>query len=528
MKNNHYLKRVMTGKEMSEVDRFTIEQIGIPGRVLMESAGRKVVAVILQALGNPVGRNVVIVCGKGNNGGDGYVIARYLHNAEAQVQVFTTAEPGDIKGDAAANLIVLDKVGVSTQLCKSDDFSPALAGADLIVDALLGTGVTGALQEKIAKIVRKINDSPALVVAVDLPTGLETDTGAVTGECVRAAHTVTIGNLKRGLLFSPGREYAGQVHVADIGFPELALEKSGSTCYRVTHRYVESMLPGRSPDTFKNRCGKVLVVAGSPGMTGAAALTAEATLKIGAGLTILGIPASLNPILEQKLTEVMTLPLPETSAQTFSFAAKNQLIAQLAWADVLALGPGMTTDKECGQLLQWLLQTFDGTIVLDADGLNCLANNSAAIVKAKGKLVLTPHPGELAGMSKCTIKEILANPVEAAKVAAKRLNATVVLKGAPTVTAKPIENVFINPTGNAGMATAGMGDVLTGVIAGLAAQGLAPAEAAIAGVYLHGLAGDFARAVVGESGLVASDVLQRLPLARKEFEMKGRNEVEFD
>lgn len=507
---------------MAEMDRKTIEEIGIPGMVLMENAGRKVVAESMHLLGSVAGKKVLIFCGKGNNGGDGFVVARHLHEMGAQAEVFLIGEHDAVKGDAAAYLNILELAGVKVLPCLNWEHNQADLGAQLVVDAMLGTGAKGPLRGVYASIVDWLNGNAIPTIAIDLPTGMDSDTGAVAGACVFANVTVTMGQIKRGLLFSPGREHAGKVVVADIGIPAVVSEKSGVKCFQLSDRYIQSVLPRRRPDVFKNRCGQVILLAGSVGLTGAAALSAEVTLRVGTGMAILGIPKSLNAILEQKLTEVMSLPLPETDCQSLSFDARKEIAEKLPWADVLALGPGLTTHDETTRLVKWLLEKTDKPMVLDADAINCLAGQAKFLSRAKGQLILTPHPGELARLIGTTVKEILANPMEVARAAAQKLSVVLVLKGAPTVVASPDGFVFVNATGNPGMATAGMGDVLTGVIAGLAAQGLSPLNAALAGVFVHGMAGDFARAKLGEAGLIAGDVLNELPLVLKEFEEKSQ------
>lgn len=524
---NKNLDLVVTAKEMAEIDRTTIEDIGIPGMVLMENAGAKIVAVIRAEIGETAGKSVFVACGKGNNGGDGYVVARYLLNQGAAVKLLLTADPKSLKGDAAQNYQILQKLGGNFLTTRNDEWRQACASADLIVDALLGTGVTGALKTELAEIVTQINQASAKVVAVDLPTGMNTDTGAVSGECVQADHTVTMGHLKRGLLFSPGREKAGKVHVADIGFPARVSAESGVKCYRTTEAFVRKILPQRSRDTFKNRCGQVFLLAGSVGMTGAATLSSEAAMRVGAGMALLGAPASLNPILEQKLTEIMTLPLPETERHSLSFQAIAAIEEKLDWATVLAVGPGLTTHPDSGKLVRWLLEKVDKPVVLDADGLNCLAGQAAFLKEARAQLVLTPHPGELSRLTGKSTKDLLADPISAASQAAADFDCVVILKGGPTVIAAPDGRTFINATGNSGMATAGMGDVLTGVIAGLAAQGLLPLDAAVAGVYLHGLAGDLAYSELGAAGLIAGDLLRKLPLAIQQMETSLANDIVF-
>ncbi|MFQ5821833.1 MAG: NAD(P)H-hydrate dehydratase, partial [Candidatus Heimdallarchaeota archaeon] len=489
MSSNYYehLPLVVTAKEIAAMDRKTIEELGIPGIVLMENAGRKVVSVIRKMLGTVKDKKVAIFCGKGNNGGDGYVVARYLSSMGAQLTVLLAGESQQVKGDAAQNLNLLSKLGIPVLPISLSEHAEGVFGAHLIVDALLGTGVSGPVKGLIADIVDLINGQRAPKVAIDLPTGLESDTGAISGACVKADATVTMGHIKRGLLFSPGREHAGRVFVANIGIPQQVSRQIGVRCFQLRAKYIQNVLPIRPLNMFKNRCGQVFLLAGSVGLTGAATLSSEATLRIGAGMALLGIPKSLNSIVEERLTEVMTLPLPETDSQSISYEAKQQISDKFQWTDVLAIGPGLTTHAHSVKLVNWVLDKFDKPIVLDADAINCLRDEADILKRAKGTLILTPHPGELSRIIGSSTKDILANPVEIVKDTAKKLNVILVLKGAPTVVGSPDGYTFINSTGNPGMATAGMGDVLTGVIAGLVAQGMSPLDGALAGVYLHGL-----------------------------------------
>lgn len=517
---HEHMPLVLTATEMADMDRKAIDELGIPGMVLMENAGREVVAQIKALLGNPKNKKVVIFCGKGNNGGDGYVVARYLVNMGARVEIYLIGEHNEVQGDARTNLEILTRLGVNALPIKAWLKQSPAPGFDLVVDALLGTGVKGELKGNYRNIVESINTLRAPKVAIDLPTGMETDTGAVHGPCVHADVTVTMACLKRGLLLSPGREHAGRVVVADIGMPQVVLNESGIRTFQSTEKFIQNVLPRRAPNAFKNRCGTVFVIGGSAGMTGAVTLSSEAALRVGAGMAMLGIPGSLNPILETKLTEVMTLPLQETESQSISYEAREKISERLSWSNVLAVGPGLTTHEDSLKLLEWLLQNYEHPIVLDADALNCLAKKMDIIKNAKSDLILTPHPGELSRLTGKTTKDILADPIEVARETAQKWGFVLILKGGPTIIASPDGDVFINPTGNAGMATAGMGDVLTGVVAGLIAQGMSVVDGAVAAVYLHGLAGDFVKAEMGQAGLIAGDVAGHLPSVMKYFEDK--------
>ncbi len=521
------LQPVVTAAQMAEIDTRAIAEVGLPGIVLMERAGQKVVEVAVARFGSLSQKRVVIFCGKGNNGGDGYVIARVLARLNACVTVVLLASPAELKGDAKTNYAILKNLNVTIMQLPQWEKKSASLQYDLVVDAVLGTGVKGPLKSKVRRAAEQIAAIKAPVLAVDLPTGMNADTGEIYQACVEADVTVTMGEIKRGLLFSPAREMAGRVYVADIGFPRSFRDSAGIQCFRLAGETVKQLLPQRSRNTFKNRCGNVLVVAGSVGLTGAAALTAEATLRSGCGMTTLGIPRSLNAILEQKLTEVMTLPLPETESQTLSFAAESLVVEKSGWADVVAIGPGLGVNDEVKQLLDAVLRKCRKPIVLDADGINCFAGRSTAFANAKCPLVLTPHPGEFARLTGENIQEVVRNPLACAAKAAREMKAVIVLKGAPTVVASPDGLSFVNSTGNPGMATAGAGDVLTGVIASFIAQGKSSLESALAGVYIHGLAGDLGAAEKGERGLIAGDLLSYLPAALKMVSADMRDDIEF-
>jgi NAD(P)H-hydrate epimerase len=513
-----HLPRVVTAKEMAAVDKYTIESLDIPGRVLMENAGRAVFAVIRDRWASLTGKRFAALCGKGNNGGDGFVVARYLQEAGASCDIFLAGSAKDLRGDAQANHALLARLGGAVREIQSFETLPELGHVDLIVDALLGTGVQGPLQGLMGQIVTRINESGRPVIAIDLPTGMDADTGEIAGPCVRAETTVTMGCRKQGLLFSPAREHAGTLVVAEIGFPVAAfrqVEQNSDTkraTYLLAGPVLSTWVPRRPATAFKNRVGQILAIAGSTGFGGAARLTAVSTMRAGAGLVVLAAPESLLPSLEAATAEVIKLPLPEENG-AISAAAIDRLQTRLPWAEVIALGPGLGTSPGAGALVKHVLAQFLGTIVLDADGLNLLAGQQDLIRRAAGKIILTPHPGELSRLTGADKAAIAHNPVAVARQTAENLGQVLVLKGAPTVVASPTGEVFINSTGNAGMATGGSGDVLTGLIAGLAGQGLDPLRAALLGVYLHGLAGDLARDRLGEWSLMAGDIIEHLPRA---------------
>ncbi len=506
------LPRVVTAEEMAAVDKFTIETLALPGRVLMENAGRAVFE-LLAARWQPLStKRAAVFCGKGNNGGDGFVIARLLNEAGVHCDTFLLGQSHELRGDARANFLLLEKLGHPIRTLLPGTTLPDLTRHHFVIDALLGTGVRGPLQGFLAEVVQHLNQSGCPVVAVDLPTGMNADTGAVEGPCVRAQLTVTFGARKQGLLFSPGREYVGELRVADIGFPSVAYQMAGGQSYLLEGRSMSNWLPERAPDAFKNRVGQILVIAGSRGFGGAARLTATAALRAGAGLVVLAAPESLLTAIESTTAEVIKLPLPEHEG-ALANVAFEKLTARLEWANVVALGPGLGTAPAVQELVRKVLGFYKGLVVLDADGLNVLAGDLDMLRKSASRIVLTPHPGELQRLAANEKSLLMNSPVETARRVAKEIGQVLVLKGAPTVIGLPSEEVLINSTGNAGMATAGSGDVLTGLLAGLAGQGLAPAKAAGLAVYLHGLAGDLACKQLGMWSMLAGDILNFVPQA---------------
>ena len=566
--------KVVTAAEMRQIDSETIERIGIPGIVLMETAGSAIVRSIRRD--SPDCQRIGVFVGKGNNGGDGLVIARQLAHAGCDVHIFLVSPAESFTGDAQTNLQIAQNLGLPME-----DAVTAISQTrcELFVDAIFGTGLRRPVAGEIADVIEGINRLPVPVIAVDLPSGLDADTGQPLGACVRADKTVTIGFPKRGLLLHPGAEFAGKLEVADIGFPKQVVDAQNIGVNWTTAQEAADWLPSRPRASHKGSYGRVLVVAGSTGMTGAAALASEAALRIGAGLVTLAIPKSLNPILEVKLSEVMTLPLPETEAGSLAESAAEPILKFVEKTkSVMAIGPGLSQQPETVSLVHKLVQAKSAFgRVIDADGLNALAQTIishdadvagdrpppygsktsrddvardrpppygsktsrdddmvedrptpyASGTVARGPVpralsntntVFTPHPGEMARLIGKPISAIEADRIGTAQQFAQEWGVTLLLKGAPTVTACADGSTWINSTGNPGMATAGMGDVLTGIIAGLMAQGLSGETAAVLGSYLHGLAGDIAAASLGMHGLIASDVLNAVPQAVQKAE----------
>lgn len=517
--------RVVTAAEMRELDRVAIEQYGIPGLVLMENAGLAVVRVARDLLGRAAGKKVAVIVGKGNNGGDGLVVARHLFNAGARVKVWLLAKLEEVTGDAAVNLHIWRKMGQEVYPVigreELESLRAWLAEADLVVDAIFGTGFKGAAREPAAGIIKAINAAGKPVIAVDVPSGLEADTGQVLGPCVQAAHTVTFALPKVGLVVEPGRSYAGRLHVADISIPSFILDPGPPGRYLVTREMVRQWLPPRPAWAHKGSCGRVLVVAGSRGMTGAACLAALGAARAGAGLVTLAVPKSVQGVVAAKLTEVVTAGLPETAEGTLARSALEGISALLERADVLAIGPGLSRHPETVALVKELLPSLRVPCVVDADGLNALEKDTEAWRSLFAPVIITPHEGEMARLLGTTPNEVRSQRLAVAERAAALLGVVVLLKGPATLVSSPQGTTYINTTGNPGMATGGSGDVLTGLIAGLVAQGMDVFYAAAAGAYLHGLAGDLVAEQRGRRGLLAGDILEMLPVAIKQVEAAG-------
>lgn len=506
--------KIVTAQQMRELDRRAIEERGIPSLTLMENAGRAVAHIALRLTEARKDRPITVVCGSGNNGGDGFVAARYLAEAGRRAQVLLGAPKGEITADARENLRRLEIAGLGvTEIPDPQPIVNACATSALVIDALLGTGLAGKVRGLPGQLIGAINECAPRVLAVDIPSGLDADSGEPLGMAVRAVETVSMGLPKLGLFLYPGMDYAGRVTVADIGFPADLLNEAPSVADLIDPEWVRMLLPRRRPSDHKGKFGRVLAIAGSAGLTGAACLCAQGALRVGAGLVTVGCPASVNDILEVKLTEAMTFPLPETYGRTLDTRALALILELAEEADVLAIGPGLSREPETAVLVRRLVARVEKPIVIDADGINALADASVILQGEHAPGVLTPHPGEMGRLMGVATEKIQSRRAHFAEAAAKRFRSTIVLKGACSIIANEGRPLTVNATGNPGMASGGTGDVLTGMVAGLIAQGLLPFEAAAAASYLHGLAGDIAADRVGEVSLVASDLLAAVPEA---------------
>jgi len=510
---------IFTAEEMRRLDRRAIAEIGIPGATLMENAGRgaaEAIAAALPALGAPRrGARVVIVCGKGGNGGDGFVVARWLKRRGAAPSVVLACAPDDVGGDARLKLEALRPTGIRPWRFEDDQALAALLGrAHVVVDALLGTGSRGAPGGEVARAIELMNASGRPIVALDIPSGLPADGGAPAGVAVRAVMTLTFAGLKRGLLAAPGDGLAGRVSVIPIGVPEAEVARGVST-FLLEARDVALRFPPRARAAHKGTYGHLLLVAGSLGKTGAAALGAASAMRSGSGLVTVATPASQQPIVAAHVLEAMTEPLPETPAHTLALKAREVIAELAAPRDAVAIGPGLGLEDETRQVVRSLIEKLDKPMAVDADALTALVGHLELLRAAPRARCLTPHPGEMARMLGVGVSDVQRDRLETARAFATRYRAHVVLKGAHSVIAAPDGHAFLNPTGNPGMASGGTGDVLTGMLGAFLARGL-DAEAALqSSVYLHGSAGDIAAERVGEESLIARDVIAAIPEAFK-------------
>lgn len=509
---------VLGADEMRAVDRATIDSGAASGPELMARAGRGVVDAIERRFGTVLALRALVLCGAGNNGGDGFVIARELAARGAHPTAVLVAPRANVRGDAAHHLAAMESAGIAAREPADAAGLRGVAGGaewDLVVDAVLGTGSSGAprgLAADACALANELGRGGARVVAVDLPTGVDATTGAAWDGAVSARLTVTFGALKRAHVLWPARACCGEIDVVDIGLADPAGLGYGQV-RRSDAAAMGALVPRRDPRAHKGTAGRVLLVGGAAGTTGAIALAARGATRAGAGYVRVLAPRSLADLLAGKLTEEMVVAAGETAARALRVSALALARDEAAHAQAVALGPGLSRDPDAAALARALHAELPNALVLDADGLNAFEGRAGDLAAARAPRVLTPHPGELARLVGEPVAALEARRVDVAIECARRFGAVLVMKGAPTVTASPDGRAEINATGNPGMATAGMGDVLTGAIAALLAQGLEPFDAARLAVHAHGLAGDLAAAELGPIGLAAGDVAERLPRA---------------
>ncbi len=512
--------QLVTSGQMRDIDRATIEGGLVPGPELMENAGRGIAENILHDIlsGSP-SEKVAVFCGKGNNGGDGLVIARHLYQAEVEITVYFLGPVDKLSTDARLNFDRAAGVGLNLVEVTSPDALPEQPECEYIIDALFGTGFTDAPRGLAAEIIKYINrsrDAGKTIVAVDMPSGLNADTGQHEGEVVKADYTFPLALPKYGLYVSPGRELAGQVTVIPIGIPDDVIDKFDLPIELITPELVAARLPHRKPDGHKGDFGKLLILAGSTGLTGAAAMAAKGALRCGCGLVKVACPQTLLPTIASLAMEATSWPLPDVAKKgALALRGLGEIRKLTAEHDAVIVGPGLGQHHETQELVRRFLSKLDKPAIVDADGLNALAGHTDLLRKIKVPPVLTPHPGEFRKLTGRTVppESEIHERIKVAVDAACDLHCVMVLKGSPTLVAVPDGVCYLNPTGNSGMATGGSGDVLSGAIGSFLAQGMSGLDAAVGGVYVHGLAGDFAAADLSPRCLIAGDLIDYLPSA---------------
>lgn len=510
--------KVAMAKQMHEIDAAAINQYGLPELSLMESAGHRVFEAAVKILGNVKEKSFCVIAGSGNNGGDALVTARFLFNRGAKVKVFLTGTKNHRTGSFAVQMKILREMGIEILHLETDRawerLQVALKFTDAIIDGILGTGFFGEIRPTALKLIRLANSAGKPIIAVDIPSGVAADTGAVDDVAINATCTVALGLPKPGHFICPGANYVGKLIIDDIGIPsDLLSEDIHQTL--IEDEIAQTFLPARARDVHKGSCGKILVIAGSRGMTGAACLASMAALKIGAGIVTLAVPESLNDLYEVKLTEVMTAPISEEKIGIFGGKKALEEILKLAEKfDAILIGCGLGREVETLEFVRNFVTQIDKPLILDADAIFAFNGNAKDLKKCKQIPILTPHLGELAALLKMDVEEIRDALISNVKQVAQECRAIIVAKSECTIVAYPNGEIFLSAMGNSGMATAGSGDVLAGAITGLMKQ---TPFAPLAGVYLHGKAGDLA-ASKKSYGLIATDILENLPHAVKLLE----------
>jgi hydroxyethylthiazole kinase-like uncharacterized protein yjeF len=499
--------RVVTNAEMKKIDAWAIKRMGISSAVLMENAGRGCVDV-LEGYFELTGLKTLIICGKGNNGGDGFVMGRHLHNRGAEVKIVLLARANELRGDALNNYRLVKSAGLDiTQTVRFSNIKNVCQAfnPEVIIDAVFGTGFNGTPKGIYYQTIEMINDTDAFVLAIDIPSGINGDDGQFERTCVIADTTATMCFPKRGNYLHPGRAFSGELHTVDIGIPYTQISEGYPQV--LDHNDIAKLLPYRPPDGNKGTFGQILVIAGARGFSGAAALAAHSALKVGAGLVRLAAPKGIMDVLEAKLLEVVKIPLQQTDEETISAQANKTLDPWFESSQTIVIGPGITTNPETAKFVRTILPRITTPVVIDADAINIIAQDPKLLSRIKAPMIMTPHPGELARLIKISPQTINRRRIDLATKYAEEFGCIMVLKGAPTVISAPGGETYINPTGNSGLASAGSGDVLVGMIGGLLGQKMLPINAAMTAVFLHGLCADLAMADTNEYSLVAGELL---------------------
>jgi hydroxyethylthiazole kinase-like uncharacterized protein yjeF len=505
---------LVTSELMRAIDREAIDNCGIPSDTLMENAGRGIAEQLLNQNIIDVSQEnkVVIFCGMGNNGGDGFVVGRYLHEAGIDVAIFFIGPVDKLSNDAKVNYERAAKSKVNVKEIKKISDLDVSLNCTHMIDAIFGTGFESMPRGLAGELIEYINSQHAIIISVDMPSGLNADNGQHEGVVVQADYTFTLALPKYGLFISPGRELAGVVDVIPIGIPEETINKFKLNHQVISTEMVAAKLPERKPDAHKGDFGYLLIISGSTGLTGATAMTANSAMRSGCGMVRVGCPSSVLPIIATKLTEIMTHPLPDVAKKGALALRGLGEIRKLALDyGAIAIGPGLGLHHETMELVRRFVADNEKPIVIDADALTALSKDMTVLTKSNAPIVLTPHPGEFERMTGIDASLDIRKRFETALSFAREFNVVLLLKGSPSIIATPEGQGYLNPTGNHGMAKGGSGDVLTGIIASLLAQGLNAEDAAVCGAYIHGLAGDFAADALTPRAMMAGDTIDYLP-----------------
>jgi NAD(P)H-hydrate epimerase len=508
--------KIVTADEIKLLDRKATSEFKIPSLLLMENAARGLIDHIEATFGPVKSKRIVILAGRGNNGGDGLAAARHLRMRGAEAIVYLLSPIEKVEGDAKTSLDIWIETGGLLEVVGSfswEGLKEDLQKSDMIIDALLGTGLSHPVEGNYAEAIAAINNARRRVISIDIPSGISSDTGEMLGIAVEADTTFVIALPKRGLFARAGLEHCGKWKVIDIGLPPALIDRSGINVDLITPTMMQDLPPRRTRGMHKGTMGHLLLIAGSVGTLGAAQMASLAAMRCGTGLVTVALPATVAASNVPFPMEVMTLPLPETNEGTLSLASEKKLLQGIEGKTAIAVGPGLSCHPETQHLVRNLIRQVSIPMIIDADGLNAIATDLSILKEKRSNLILTPHPGEMGRLMDTTADNIQSDRFKIAEEFSKKWGVVLVLKGAHTIVATPDGLLRVNSTGNPTMATAGVGDALTGVIAGFVAQGIAPQDAATLGVYLHGLAGDLAAEATGEGSLITSDLIGKIPKA---------------
>ncbi len=508
--------RLVTSDEMRAFDKKAIEFYGIPGVVLMENAGKATFELLMELVPTICrGAPISVIAGPGSNGGDGYVIARHLQNAGASVRTYLAFPKEKIKGDALINLKILEQMnGGVYELRNEEDLAQAkdfILSAHAVVDAMFGTGLKSGIRDLPARIIELINQSDFLKMAVDIPSGIDSDTGRILGVAVKANVTATFGFVKLGMALYPGRSCCGEIHRMDISIPAVEGDREASKAsWRIDPDLSKYSEARKDPEAYKGDYGNVVVIGGSSGLTGAPTMSALAASNVGAGLVTIAVPASINNLVAPRILEQMTYLCEDKGSGYFHPECADNLLQFLDDKNVVILGPGCTTTQSAVDFIKKIIKQYNGILVLDADGLNAVANDTSILKDSSAQIIVTPHPGEMGRLTNLSSKEVQENRIETARSFAAEHGVVVALKGAATITAFKDGKIVINSTGNPWMSSGGQGDALSGIIGGLCAQKIEIEEAVPMAVWLHGYTADRIVRETGPAPVLAGDLIQGL------------------